>query len=215
MTCPAGHREPQAGAGGEVRPFPGSGQGVLTTSGGERLPVRTFERGREVVLVVLVDVDEAPSGEAGEADLEYTSTRGVVRLHGRAVFEDRSLVRFRADGEPEVVQRRSFVRVHTPQAVTLQTQDGARRRVSTVDLSGGGMLLAGAEILEPGQNVGFAIALGGDAPIEGEARVVRVDGRDRRALVFERIGEHDRQRLIRYVFECMRRARARTRGDWL
>jgi c-di-GMP-binding flagellar brake protein YcgR len=31
--------------------------------------------------------------------------------------------------------------------------------------------------------------------------------------MFDQIAEHDRQRLIRFVFECMRTARARTRGD--
>ena len=44
-------------------------------------------------------------------------------------------------------------------------------------------------------------------------RCVRDDGK--RALVFEALDEEDRQRLIRFVFECMRTARARTRGDRL
>lgn len=197
-----------------VHHLPGSGQGTLTTAEGEEFPVRTFERGREVVLVVLVDVDEHP--DAGEADLEYASVRGVVHLHGEAVFEDRSLVRFRAHGDPEVMQRRSFVRVHTPQAVTLDFGEADQRRVHTVDLSGGGMLLAGAPTLEPDQSIRFVVALSPhEPPIEGSARVVRIGDDDKRALVFERIDEHDRQRLIRFVFECMRNARARTRGDWI
>lgn len=200
-----------------VRSLPGSGQGKLITPEGGQLPVRTFERGQEVVLVVLVDVEEhEESDRLDPADLEYTSVRGVVRLHGEAVFEDRSLIRFRARGEPEVMQRRSFVRVHTPQAVTLNSGDPGQRRVHTVDLSGGGMLLTGAEALQPDQTVGFTMALGDDLPaVEGQARVVRIREDEKRALVFEQINERDRQRLIRFVFECMRTARARTRGDWI
>ncbi|MGH2856179.1 MAG: flagellar brake protein [Solirubrobacteraceae bacterium] len=197
-----------------VHHLPGSGQGTLTTAAGEQLPVRTFERGREVVLVVLVDVDEHPDAE--QAQLEYTSVRGVVHLHGEAVFEDRSLVRFRVSGDPEVMQRRSFVRVHTPRAVTLDVGRGDQRSVHTVDLSGGGMLLADADTLQPDQSVRFVIALDPhEPPIEGSARVARIGGDDKRALVFERIDEHDRQRLIRFVFECMRTARAKTKGDWI
>lgn len=200
-----------------VTPLPGSGQGRLTTPDGEQLPVRTFERGHEVVLVVLVDVDEHPESESvQDAELEYTSVRGVVRLHGEAMFEDRSLIRFRAHGEPEVMQRRSFVRVHTPKAVTLSSGAAGERWVHTVDLSGGGMLLAGAEVLQPDETVRFTMALGDNQPpVEGLARVVRIREDEKRALVFEQIAENDRQRLIRYVFECMRTARARTRGDHL
>lgn len=200
-----------------VRALPGSGQGTLTTPDGGELPVRTFERGQEVVLVVLIDVDaERDSDRLETAELEYTSVRGVVRLHGEALFEDRSLIRFRAHGEPEVEQRRSFVRVHTPQAVTLDFGHPGEHRVHTVDLSGGGMLLAGADNLQADEIVRFAMALApGEAPIEGVGRVVGVRDDHKRALTFEQIDEADRQRLIRFVFECMRTARARTRGDFV
>jgi hypothetical protein len=207
-----------------VRIMPGSGQGKLTTPQGEQLPVRTYERGEEVVLVVLVnDEEHKPSDRLDSAELEYTSVRGIVRLHGEAVFEERSLIRFRARGDADVMQRRSFVRVHTPQAVTLATgeaPDGedpeGEWRLHTIDLSGGGMLLAGADALEPGQTVRFTMALGdGQAPVEGDARVVRIREDGKRGVVFEQIDERDRQRLIRFVFECMRTARARTRGDFI
>jgi PilZ domain len=204
-------------ASANVVPLPGSGQGKLTTPAGEELPVRTFERGQEVVLVVLVDVEEhVGSDRLDSADLEYTSIRGVVRLHGEAVFEDRSLIRFRAQGDAEVMQRRSFVRVQAAHAVTLDSGEGLERRVHAVDLSGGGMLLAGADDLQADQTVRFTMALAdGEPAVAGDARVVRVGEDGRRALVFQEIDERDRQRLIRYVFECMRNARARTRGDWI
>ena len=197
--------------------FPGSGQGTLTTPAGEEVPVRTFERGEEVVLVVLVNLDEERECDSVEAaKLEYTSRRGLIKLRGEAVFEDPSLIRFHPDGDAEVLQRRDFVRVHTPHPVTVESETDGRRRVHTVDLSGGGMLLADDETLQVDQTIRFTISIvTTELPIEGIARVVRIREDGKRALMFEQIADHDRQRLIRFVFECMRTARARTRGDWI
>lgn len=200
-----------------VTPLPGSGQGILTTPAGEELPVRTFERGEEVVLVVLIDLDDERENESVQsAELEYTSRRGLVKLRGDAEFEDRRLIRFHPHGDAEVLQRRDFVRVHTPRPVSVQSDEEGKRYVHTVDLSGGGMLLADAETLGVDQTIRFAISVvTGELPIEGVARVVRVREDGKPALVFDQIAEHDRQRLIRFVFECMRTGRARTRGDWI
>jgi hypothetical protein len=197
--------------------FPGSGQGTLTTPTGAELPVRTFERGEEVVLVVLVNIDDEHESDSVEpAKLEYTSRRGLIKLRGEAVFEDQSLIRFHPHGDAEVLQRRDFVRVHTPHPVTVQSDEDGRRYVHILDLSGGGMLLADDETLEVDQTIRFAIStVINELPIEGIARVVRIREDGKRALMFEQIAEHDRQRLIRFVFECMRAARARTRGDWI
>ena len=209
MTNPISHDN--------VTLLPGSGQGTFITPSGEELPVRTFERGEEVVLVVLVDIESDHDSQAlDSADLEYTSRRGLIKLHGEAVFEDRSLIRFRPHGDAEILQRRDFVRVHTPHPVTLESGDDDAYRVHTVDLSGGGMLLADADTLVVDQMIRFVISVGADQePVEGLARVVRVLEDGKRALMFEQISEYDRQRLIRFVFECMRNARARTRGDWI
>jgi hypothetical protein len=200
-----------------VTPFPGSGQGTLTTPTGEELPVRTFERGQEVVLVVLVNIDDERESDSVEsARLEYTSRRGLIKLSGEAVFEDQSLIRFHPDGDAEVLQRRDFVRVDTPHTVMVESQEDGKRRVHTLDLSGGGMLLADDETLAVDETIRFAISVvTNELPIEGIARVVRIREDGKRALMFEQIAEDDRQRLIRFVFECMRTARARTRGDWI
>src|ERR1700753_2824720 len=102
-----------------VTPFPGSGQGTLTTPSGEEVPVRTFERGNEVVLVVLVNLDDEHAADSVEpAKLEYTSRRGLIKLSGEAVFEDQSLIRFHPDGDAKILQRRDFVRVLKPHPVT-------------------------------------------------------------------------------------------------
>jgi hypothetical protein len=198
-----------------VIPHPSGHRGTLWTAAGDQLPVQTYEHEHEVVLVVLTELPEPHVGEESDATLEYTSVRGIIRLHGEAVFQDSSLVRFRAAGDPEVIQRREFVRVHASHEAII---DGpplhAPRSTQTVDVSGGGMLLSGAGHLKIGDVVRFEIRFGdNEPPAEGVARVVRADGNDRRGLRFEAIDEDDRQRLIRYVFELMRAARAKTRGD--
>jgi c-di-GMP-binding flagellar brake protein YcgR len=166
--------------------------------------------------VVLADIDDSLLDEQLEPSLlEYTSMRGVIRMRGEATFEQRSLVRFHVQGDAEVIQRREFVRVHTPQPVTLgPPPEDAGLHARTVDLSGGGMLLTGADGLGPGDRVRFRMRLGEDtATIGGVARVVRIREDGKRALMFEQIDEGDRQRLIRFVFQILRTARAKTRGD--
>ena len=202
----------------KVTPHPAGVPGRLTTSHGETLPVRGYERGEDVLLVLLVDLDDRLlEAELDQAELEYTSVRGLVRLTGETHLEDRSLIRFHPLGEAEVVQRRAHVRVPAPQEVTIGADDDvsdSAHYAHTVDLSGGGMLVSGADWLGPDAVVRFALALGTDTPpIEGRARVVRVREDGKRALMFEAIDEADRQRLIRYVFACLRLGRAKTRGD--
>jgi hypothetical protein len=209
---------PPTREGDNVMPHPVGAQGKLTIPHGEELPVRTFDQGDDVVLVVLADIDDSLLDEHLEPSLlEYTSVRGVIRMRGEATFEQRSLVRFHVQGDAEVIQRREFVRVHTPQPVTLGLPpDDGKLQAHTVDLSGGGMLLAGADGLTAGDAVRFYMRLGEDAAtIRGIARVVRIREDGKRALMFEQIDEGDRQRLIRFVFQILRTARAKTRGDFI
>jgi hypothetical protein len=206
-----------------VTMHPAGRQGRLTTSGGKELPVRAFERGTDVALVVLVDTDGPLETDLLDpALLEYTTVRGVVRLRGEAVFENHDLIRFKAQDQAVVVQRREFVRIHSPQPVTLLAEpekaepEQSERAAHAVNLSGGGMLMSGAEALAVGDLMRFAMQIRPEQPpIRGVARVVRVHDDGKRALAFDRIGEADRQRLIGFVFECMRIVQAKTRGDRL
>lgn len=199
-----------------VRFLPGEGHGRLTTLEGEPVPVRAYKHGDDLLLVTLLAGDDDAVGAEEPVELEYSSVRGVVRLHGSAVLQEPGLIRFHAEGDPEVDQRRSFVRVRTPQRVVVDTGPAHEQRAHTVDLSGGGMLLAGANGLLPGQKLSFQVEIDAEQPpVCGVARVVRTRGQRQCAVVFEQIDEHDRQRLVRFIFECMRAARAKTRGDWM
>jgi PilZ domain len=195
----------------------------LRTSSGEQWPVRVAgPEGGDLMLVLLVEPDEADRGQHKallEADpsepstLEFTSEYGVARFSGDAVLEEHDLVRFHVHDSPEVVQRREFVRVQAPQPVVLAIAGSATIGSSySVDVSGGGMLLSGPETLRLEDNVRFRLHLSADTPpIKGRARVVRVASGGQRALVFEQISKQDRERLIHFIFDRQREARARTR----
>ncbi len=191
----------------------GGQKGKLTTPVGSHIPVRVFERGGDfLMLVLMLDDGEELSQEALEPlVLEYVSTRGVVRFEGQAVLQERDLVRFEVSSEPEVTQRREFVRVPAVQKVVLADDSrSATLDGKAIDLSGGGMLLSGSDLLELDSVVRFRLSLGaGVRDIEGRARVVRADDEGRRALVFEQIDPDDRQRLIHFVFERQREALAK------
>jgi PilZ domain len=190
----------------------GGTEGKLTTPAGTRIPVRVFERGDFLLLVLMLDDgEELGEGAAEPLVLEYVSPRGLVRFRGQAALQERDLVRFELSTEPEVTQRREFARVASLQDVVLAGEVSPRKIASkAIDLSGGGMLLSRAEGLEIDSIVRFSIDLGADAGVvEGRARVVRTDEEGRRALVFEEISKNDRERRIRFVFARQREALAR------
>ncbi|MGN6871960.1 MAG: flagellar brake protein [Solirubrobacteraceae bacterium] len=191
----------------------GGKEGKLTTNVGSRIPVRVFERGGDYLMLVLMldDGEELGQDAIEPLVLEYVSARGVVRFEGQAVLQERDLVRFEVSTEPEVTQRREFVRVPAVQTVVLDNEAGSVRiDGKAIDLSGGGMLLSGSDRLELDSVVRFRLSLGAGVPeIEGLARVVRADDGGRRALVFEEIHQDERQRLIHFVFERQRDALAK------
>ena len=188
----------------------GGKEGKLTTPVGSHIPVRVFERGGDLLMLVLMldDGEELSQDALEPLVLEYVSARGVVRFEGQAMLQERDLVRFEVSTAPEVTQRREFVRVPALQSVVVD--DGAssvKIDGRAIDLSGGGMLLSGGDRLEIESVVRFRIGLGaGEPEIRGRARVVRADDEGRRALVFEQISEDDRQRLIHFVFARQREA---------
>ncbi len=156
----------------------------------------------------------APNDRCAKADLddivlEYASHRGRVRVRGTVTLEDRDLLRLRELCSTEVLQEREYVRVKATRPVMVVTggSQGTVRSYS-VDLSGGGMLLAGPNTLKIGERVQFRLTTTpGSAPITGTGTVVRTDERGHRAISFEDIAEGDHRRLVRFIFECQRAER--------
>ncbi len=111
----------------------------------------------------------------------------------------------------EVLQEREYVRINAARPVLVYAgSDLLEIQSYTVDLSGGGFLLAGPDTLQIGEELSFQLSLNHDVmPISGRARVVRVDRQGRRAAVFHEITDLDRRRLVRFIFECQRTERQR------
>ncbi len=95
-------------------------------------------------------------------------------------------------------ERREFDRIAVALPVVLQ-RDDARVSAWTVDVSGGGMLVA-APGLVLDEHVHFELTLGpGDPPVAGTARVARASDPERCGLAFEEVAASDYERLIAYI----------------
>lgn len=215
MTESADQHSPEPSPPAPVRLIPAGHEGRLRPADGEPVPVRVFERGSDVLmLVVLLDCDTGLEPEPVEPLLlEYSSVHGLVRLQGEATLEDRDLIRFRPAQPAEVLQRREFVRIDAPQPVHVHDpRDGVAISTHAIDISGGGMMLRGLEHVTEGRRLRFTLELGGqEPPITGTARVVRAAREGHRGVVFEAISSLERQRLIHFIFDRQRADRARTR----
>ena len=111
-------------------------------------------------------------------------------------------------GEP---QHREYVRVRVTLPVLAILGVGGRQvETYSVEISGGGILLAGPGTLELGDWIEVQIALTETgSPIVASGRVIRLDPEGYRAISFDSISEAGRRRLIRYVFECQRIERSK------
>lgn len=195
--------------------------GQLTTARGSQLPVRVAQRAGDVLLLVLTvrPGDELSATDARPARLEYTTPRGLVRLRGQAVIQDRDLVRFDVGDAQDVIQRRDFVRVPVAQPVKVRIGGSSELLDAyALDISGGGMLLRTPPKLEIDDQIDVEFEIGAhQKPIQGSGRVVRAPGSDLRGIAFEQLA--DRDRLIRFIFErqraglLLRRERARANRE--
>jgi hypothetical protein len=186
---------------------------TIVRPSGERVQARIAECDGEQLLVALMFRAERPldDGRLNELQLEYTNPRGRVRLRGTVTLVDRELLRFRELQAPETIQQREYVRVQSTRPVLVITGgSGGTVQTYSVDLSGGGMLLAGPSTLKVGEQVQFRLTTTkGTPPITGVGTVVRADTHGRRALCFDEIAEGEHRRLVRFIFECQRAERRR------
>ena len=108
-------------------------------------------------------------------------------------------------GRPEPEFRRANVRVDAQRPVIAYV--GADRNqvlTYTLDLSAGGMLVAGLDNLDVGDTFEFELTLDPDEdPITGAATVVRT-ANETCAVSFRGLGNDDEKRLVKYIFEFQR-----------
>ncbi|HWJ50511.1 MAG TPA: PilZ domain-containing protein [Solirubrobacteraceae bacterium] len=188
---------------------------TLAVPSGERIPARVLERGIDTLAVaIVVPMKSLSTRELKGMVLEFEGARGRARLRGAFEIPDHSepdVLNVTGPYSVEVLQEREFVRIKSARPVLVYAGgDRMQIRSYTVDLSGGGFLLAGPDTLKVGEEVKFQLTLTpGDSAISGSGRVVRTDARGRRAVEFERISDFDRRRLVRFIFESQRAERRR------
>jgi hypothetical protein len=196
--------------------LPGRGHTVtVVPSLGASLPARVLASAPEGLLVAIMVPSEPFTYKQLEGlVLEFTDSHGRVRLSGTASIDSPSepdVLRIEHPRSVEVLQEREYVRIKSARpAVVYGGPDRIPVQSYTVDVSGGGFLLAGPDSLKIGDEVQFQLTLTpGVLLISGTGRVVRVDNQGRRGVEFESISELDRRRLIRFIFECQRSERQR------
>ncbi len=188
---------------------------ALNLGGTARIPARVLERGADTILVAItVPIRPLTPAQMAEMIIEYAGSRGRVRLRGTCAIEDpndRDLLRINAPRSVEVLQEREYVRIRSSRPVLVYSAREQHQVQSyTVDVSGGGLLLAGPETLTIGEQVKFRLTLTpGVLPVSGTGHVVRTDGHGRLGVVFDEISDLDRRRLVRFIFECQRAERRR------
>jgi hypothetical protein len=195
--------------------LPEAGESVtLKTRGGGRIPTRVLESSPESLLLAIM-VSTSPLSEAELATLtvEHKGRRGRVVLHGsfmRPDPGDPELLRMDEPRTIEVLQERSFVRIQAARPVLVYSAGGTRVESYTIDISGGGFLLAGPDTIAVGDELAFKLSIAAEAtPVEGTGHVVRVDSMGRRAVAIDTISDLDSRRLVRFIFECQRSERRR------
>jgi hypothetical protein len=193
---------------------------ILSTRTGGQIPARVVESGENSLLVAItVPTKPLTAEQLDDLVLEFHSARGRIRLHGIFAVDDPSdpdLLRMKEPRSVEVQQQRNYVRIQAARPVIVYgTGSTGQYESFTVDVSGGGLLLAGPDTLELGEEVMFRVSIKqGQIPISGTGRIVRVDGQGRRAMAFEKISDLDRRRLVRFIFELQRNERRHgVRGD--
>jgi hypothetical protein len=191
---------------------------VLVTTTGERLPARVVESGPEALLVATLLAGRPLSeGELEGLTLEFATRSGRAHLSGAFSIETApDVLRIEQLRSVEVLQEREYVRIGAARPVVVYAgRDRMQVPSYTVDLSGGGLLLAGPDTLKVGEEVEFRLTIApGETPINGRGKVVRSDSRGHRAITFSSISEMDRRRLIHFIFECQRLERQRgLQGD--
>ncbi len=188
---------------------------TLAVPSGERIPARVLERGIDTLAVaIVVPMKSLSARELKGMVLEFEGARGRARLRGEFEIPDHSepdVLHVTGPYSVEVLQEREFVRIKSARPVLVYAGgDRMQIRSYTVDLSGGGFLLAGPDTLKVGEEVKFQLTLTpGDNAISGTGKVVRTDSRGRRAVEFEGISDFDRRRLVRFIFESQRAERRR------
>jgi hypothetical protein len=165
---------------------------------------------RRMSLVMPVDPDRRfKPGKPRAAQVVFASPRGVHQLNGRVIRDPvRAEILWFEPANHAIVQRRDLARVDACLAVRVMVidDDGGRiARTTTVNVSGGGLLMQDPLGLEIGEKVQVKVELDPLAePICAKAEVVREGPDDTKGLRLLEVEGADQERLVRYVLHRQR-----------
>jgi c-di-GMP-binding flagellar brake protein YcgR len=188
----------------------------LVVEGGSRMTARIEDLSDEqLVLGLFREPDQRLPGLAGT--VEFIDQRGIYRLGGtlEAHGRERDAVRLIPVGEPELIQRREYVRVdcYAPVDVTFEEREGVNAvGTTTVNVSASGMLLAGPSVLAMGELISLALDIGEEEPVRVKGRVVRETQEGFKGVHIVEMNEATQDRLIRFVLLRQRQARSMSKG---
>jgi c-di-GMP-binding flagellar brake protein YcgR len=166
-----------------------------------------------LVIALFLNGQTTPSEiEYAEVVLEYTAVRGLYRRSGRGRFDVAGVetIRFMPEQDAQLIQRRGFARVDVAVPVTVAVNDKLPPvTLESLDLSGSGARLQapppGAVDLELGRFVWLEISISeDDEPIQARGTVLRELEDGSKGVHFDYIPDHDRDRLVRFLFERQR-----------
>lgn len=192
---------------------------VLSVHGAGHIPARVLDlQDDEVTVAITVPTRPLDEAQLASLELEFTSSRGRVRLRGSFTYPDPSdheVLSLHGPRSVEVLQEREYVRIRAARPVFVTCdQELGQIESYTVDVSGGGLLLAGPDTLRVGETIRFRLAIKPrETPVTGTGKVVRIDSMGRRAIAFEQISDGDRGRLVHFIFECQRSERRLGLGE--
>jgi hypothetical protein len=146
--------------------------------------------------------------------LASPTSRGLVRAQGVVLAADRAgIIEIALNADVVVEQRRHHVRISAslPGLVAPRNDEHPPLHTYTLDVSGGGVLVAGAGPAGVGAPVAITVKLPDREPLQTEGRIARRTDGGHVGLVFEGISEHERELLVRWIFERQRLERQAAR----
>jgi len=169
-----------------------------------------------VVTAVLAVPDARVQRLAGaEVTVEWTTGRGIQRLLGKLelVPNRADLLRIAVHGDVERIQRRDWARVDAVVPVRVRGIDeNVGGDTSTLNISGGGVLITDPWNLPLGLDVRIEIEAEPGKTIRALGRVVREAAKDKKGIRIDDIGRDDEERLVRLVRDRERAALRTARG---
>lgn len=137
--------------------------------------------------------------------IAFVTPRGVLRVSGVVLSADASgRLEVAVADDVEIDQRRAHVRAAASLPALIARTGAGVLHTYTLDVSGGGVLVAGTGHAAEGDGVHLTLKLPDREPLTTAAVVAHRTREGHVALVFDRIDPVEREQLVRFVFERQR-----------